>query len=364
MLSFLTAITIAGFNGITTISCQKQPSKKIIQVVDEHQKTIHEQIKDALKEPLQFNDDWIIDYNREAKNVEQFVILLTEKGWTYLGKTIAYLVKQRLEKEIENLFTNYPDFNLSVSIVQDYSQLIDKLIKNEPVNFYYDLYYNLQSLQYIDFNYLNDYPKDRGKLVLFNGEFGQYSLLHKDVNKNRIKFSQKEFIDNDQTRLDYLANIINATSAIKINDQYYKTFVFMVSEVDKIALVSFDLTDFKDKNLVKLIHDDQSYFLQVKDLIIKNLKSNMLSKQFTNIKYFFENMPTIIDDIEFEIELDKAYLTPEIQADENLNNIYGPNITAFANDMLFLKLKATLKSKGISATTSIDETIALYIGYK
>lgn len=357
VLSFITSLTI--------ISCQKQTKKEVVQIADEHKQTIHEQIKDALKETLQFNEDWIIDYHQEAKNIEQFINILTDEGLTYLGKTIAFLVKQRLEKEIKDLFVKYHDFTLSVTIVQSDTQLIiEKLLKNEPVNFHYDFYYNLQALQDIDFTYLDNYPKDRGKLALFNSEFGQYSLLYKDGNKNRIKFKQKEFINNDKNRLDYLATIINITSAIKINDQYYKTFVFMVPKIDTVASVSFELTDFKDKNLVKLIHDDPTYFLKVKDLIIKNLKANIISKQFTNIKDLFESMPTIVDDIELNIDLEKAYLTSEIQNDENLNNIYGSSNTVFANDMLLLKLKTTLKSKKISAATSIDETIALDIEYK
>lgn len=178
------------------------------------EENVHEQIKTALSEPLEFNDDWIIDYdNASEEQLKQFISLLSsDASWTYLSKTLSYLALERLKSKIPKLFDVFPDFTLSSGIaIGEYDKINNALLNHEPVKFYYDFYYNLNQVQNFDFSKWNIARPGIVIIKRFNGINGEYGILHEKENDNRlqINFNQKSFITDSKKRLDYLSLILN-----------------------------------------------------------------------------------------------------------------------------------------------------------
>ncbi|AOX44101.1 hypothetical protein S100390_v1c07650 [Spiroplasma sp. NBRC 100390] len=355
LLSILGMTMLTASSVIPVISCVEPAQKEL---------TIHDQIKKSLQNTISFDDDWITDYSQPTDKIQGWSRTMYSKYWTFFNKLISDLVLQQLLKDIPDLIKHYPDFSFSAVVsFSDRSQLESAIQKNEKVAFNYDVSYNLKQLEDIPFQDLLDNNNlsanvKTGIIRFYEGStFGQYKIKGKNI-QNYILFNQKKFINDDRKRINYLAKMLNNTTAIKTFNGNYRKFLMMSPYIPS---VTFRETDFSSKNLVKEIHNNDIIFDQNKTIILKNLKNNFIEDNI--IKNIFNYMPIVFDDFDIDVSLVKAVLTSEIKADAAMNYVYGSDSRTYHNDMLIVNVKTTLKMGDILSDVTIDEQLALDISY-
>lgn len=353
-LRILGMVMLTSTSALPVISCVIPKQKEL---------TIHDEIKKSLQNRIIFDNGWITDYSQSKENIETWTKTFMYSTWNFLNKLITYLVFQQLLKDIPNLMKHYPNFSLFASFILEDSMNIRKAIRSQQnVIFNYDVSYNLQQLQDIPFQDLFDnnilLPYNRTGMIRFYGRdiFGQYKILGNN-SQNQLSFNQKNFIQYDKRRLNYLSKMLNDPSVIKVFDADYRKFLIMSQW---LPYVDFSKLDFPSENLVKEIRDNSNIFNLNKYKILKNLKKNILEDY--KIQHLFKSMPTVFDDLDIDILLVKAVLTSEIQDNTAMNYVYGLDRT-YDKDMLIINVKTTLKMGNITSDMTIDEQLVLKIKY-
>ncbi|AGM26479.1 hypothetical protein SSYRP_v1c08900 [Spiroplasma syrphidicola EA-1] len=355
LLSLLGVVSLVGTSVTPVIGCGAKPVS---------QETIHDKIKKSLQHQIVFDDDWIIDYDQSEENIEYFINSNLDYKWTFFNKLITDLVMKQLIKDIPTLLDVYPDFSLSatISFENKISDLRETIKNGEAANIIYDVAYNLNQLQNIALSEIQaanpvQPPVTSGVLSYYNGSlFGQYKILGSKL-QNQILFKNDNFISDNQRRLNYLTEILNHSSAIISNNGSYRKFLFMP---DFAMRIGFEKDNFPNHDLVEQIYNDNNIFYDKLNIIKSNIMNKFLkNNSILDIKMF---MPTVFDDVQFEISLDKAILATDLKNNSELKYVYGSQY--YDNGILILNVKTRLKYQGISANSTIDEKIAFGVIYE
>ena len=124
---------------------------------------------------------------------------------------------------------------------------ISNAIRNhQKITFNYDVFYNLEQLQNILLAQLKitnegNFPIGNNNMIInFSGDaFGEYKIMGKG-NQNQMSFVEKTFISDDKKKLNYLANMLNSTSAINallmVNATKEKSAELIANEFKKIIV--------------------------------------------------------------------------------------------------------------------------------
>ncbi|WHQ37533.1 lipoprotein [Spiroplasma sp. SV19] len=354
LLSILGLAVLTTSSVTTVVSCT--PSAN-------HTETIHDKIKKSLQKPINFDDDWIIDYGESKKNLEYFTNSIVNNRWTLFNKLVTDLVTKQLIKDIPNLLKIYPYFSLSAVVtIKSFNDIRSSIQEQTKVTFNYDVGYNLEQLQDIPASDLQAsnpiWDPTSDMLALYDGSsFGQFIIEGVD-NQNQMSFEEKSFISDDKARLNYLSEMLNNSRSIVAYDGDYRKFLMMESY---ISYAKLNKVDFPEEDLVKQIHNDESIFNMKKNLLLKGIHNSVMKDG--NVESLVKSMPSILDDIDIDISLVRAVLTSEIKADKKLEYVYGSKSNYYSKDMLVVNAQINLKKGDVVSDVTINEQLALKISY-
>ncbi|WHQ36616.1 lipoprotein [Spiroplasma sp. SV19] len=354
LLSILGLAVLTTSSVTTVVSCT--PSVN-------HTETIHDKIKKSLQKPINFDDNWIIDYSESKEKIEDFSNSIINGRWTLFNKLVTDLVTKQLIKDIPNLLRMYPYFSLSAAVtIKSFSGIRLSIQEQTKTTFNYDVGYNLEQLQDIPASDLQAsnpiWDPTSDMLSLYDGSsFGQFVIEGMD-NQNEMSFKEKSFISDDKTRLNYLSGMLNNSRSIVAYDGEYKKFLMMGYTIPYIEL---EKADFPEQDLIKQIYVDKEIFIKNKKFLLKSLYDSFIEEN--NVEDLIKCMPSVLDDMDIDISLVRAVLTSEIKADKKLEYVYGSKPGYYDKDMLVINVEVKLKKGDVVSDITINEQLALAISY-